>query len=93
MKLTSKILSTILMTGAILFVLPGTYSIFSWLDSGVTSGYFYLIFPYNVVILVMSFLSIFSFKKNLSQDKLRSLFISNIIASVALVIWLFFYLS
>ena len=90
MKLISKILSLILITGALFFVLPETVSMFGWLDSGVISSYFHLIFPFNFILLLMSILSLYSFKKELSKDKNNSIFINNIIGLIVLILWLYF---
>ena len=88
MKLLSKILSIILLLGTIVLIIPKTISMFGWLKSGVISGYFYIIFPFNLMLFIMAFLSTYSFKKTSenSVDRTNSLIINNLIGLILLVL-------
>lgn len=91
MKEVLKISSIILIIGVSIFVIPETFLLFDWIETRFKSGFFSLVFPFNFLLIVIAFISTYSFKSKLSEDKTNSLLMNNLIGLLTLGIWLYFY--
>ena len=85
--IVNKILSTLIIIICITYYIPKTIEMVNWLKSGVINSYFYLLAPINFIIIIISFISIFSFKKNNTYRLNKIILAINTIEFMLMIIW------
>ncbi len=88
-KKIANITSIILVICSVGYLIPKSILMISWLKSGVISGYFYLLFSVNLILIFISAISLLTFKKKIKKDTLNSLVIVNIIGLVITPFWIY----
>lgn len=86
---TANIISILLIVCSVGYLIPKSILMTGWLESGVISGYFYLLFPVNLILIVISGLSLLTFKKNLKKDSLNSLLVTSVIGLIVMPFWIY----
>ena len=83
----SKLISIALLVGAIGYLIPKTLLMLEWLESGVIRGYFFLVAPVNVILLILSIISAYYFKNN-NTKIINRVFILNVIVLISMILWI-----
>jgi NADH:ubiquinone oxidoreductase subunit 6 (subunit J) len=84
----NRAISIILLAGSIFYLIPKTVMMLDWLKSGVISGYFYMLAPINLLIIIIAIVSALSFKKNISKSMSKWLLINNITGLIIMIFWI-----
>jgi heme/copper-type cytochrome/quinol oxidase subunit 2 len=83
----NKILSTLMVIVCITYYIPKTIKMTNWLESGIINGYFFLLVPINFIIIVISLISIFAFRRN-NTDRLNKIILAiNVIGFLLMIFW------
>lgn len=83
----NKLLSILLIFGSVFYYIPKTISMVRWLNSGVISGYFYILAPVNIIIIGLAIISLSSFKNRFNSQFPSGLMTINVIGVILMVIW------